>query len=36
MLELVLAPEIDPASGGAAITLLIGGLVVLRARGKGV
>lgn len=32
----VAAPEIDPASGGAAVTLLLGGLVVLRARGKSV
>jgi hypothetical protein len=29
------APEIDPASAGAALTLLAGGLAVLRARRAG-
>jgi len=28
------APEIDPASGGAAVALIAGGLLVLRARRK--
>ena len=28
------APEVDPASGGAAIALLAGGLLILRARRK--
>ncbi len=31
---LAAAPEIDPASGGAALALLAGGLLVLRARRK--
>jgi hypothetical protein len=30
---LTTAPEIDPASAGAALTLLLGGLLVLRGRG---
>jgi hypothetical protein len=28
----VTAPEIDPASAGSALTLLLGGLTVLRSR----
>jgi len=30
----ITAPEIDPASGAAALALLAGGLVVLRGRRK--
>jgi hypothetical protein len=30
----LLVPEIDPASGGAAIALVVGGLLVIRSRRK--
>jgi hypothetical protein len=29
---LVIAPEIDPAAGGAALALLAGGLLIIRGR----
>ncbi len=32
MAGLVAAPEVDPGSAGAALALLTGGLLVLRAR----
>ena len=32
MAGLATVPEVDPASGGAAVALITGGLLVLRAR----
>lgn len=34
MAGIVAVPEVDPASGGAALALLAGGLLILRARRK--